>query len=51
MGLGTWLVVILLIAIIMVLPIIPVEDSVQLLGHTVLSETRHVSILELFLGN
>ncbi len=51
MSKAIWIVIILLIIIVMVLPIVPVEDSVQILGRTVMSETRHVSILELILGS
>ncbi len=50
MGLAGWIVVILLIIIIAVLPIIPKENCVNLLGQNVACISQHVSILDLILG-
>jgi hypothetical protein len=50
MSSAKWIVAILLIIIIMVLPIIPKENCVQLLGYNVACTTQHVSIIELIFG-
>jgi hypothetical protein len=50
MSSAKWIVVILLIVIIMVLPIIPKENCVQVLGYKVACTTEHVSIAQLIFG-
>jgi hypothetical protein len=50
MNYATWIVVILLIVIIMVLPIIPKENCIQVLGQNVACTTEHVSIIQLIFG-
>ena len=50
MNSAAWIVVILLIVIIMVLPIIPKENCVTVLGQNVACTTQHVSIVQLIFG-
>ncbi len=50
MNSAVWIIVILLIVIIMVLPIIPKENCVQVLGQNVVCTTQHVSIAQLIFG-
>jgi hypothetical protein len=50
MNSAMWIVVILLIIIIMVLPIIPKENCVQVLGQNLACTTQHVSIVQLIFG-
>jgi hypothetical protein len=50
MNSAVWIIVILLIVIIMVLPIIPKENCVQVLGQNVACTTQHVSIAQLIFG-
>lgn len=50
MNSAAWIIVILLLVIIMVLPIIPVENCAKLLGYNVACVTQHVSIAQLIFG-
>ena len=50
MNSAMWIVIILLIVIIMVLPIIPKENCVEVLGQNVACTTEHVSIVQLIFG-
>jgi hypothetical protein len=45
-----WIVIILLIIIIAVLPIVPKENCLNLLGQNVTCVTEHVSIVQLIFG-
>ncbi len=47
---AAWIIIILLIIIIIVLPIIPKENCVQVLGQNVVCTTQHVSIAQLIFG-
>ncbi len=49
-NIGVWMFVILLVIIITVLPIIPKENCIQILGHNVSCTTQHVSIIQLILN-
>ncbi len=50
MNSATWIIIILLVVIIMILPIIPKENCVQVLGQNVVCTTQHVSIAQLIFG-
>ena len=50
MSTAAWIVIILLIIIVMVLPIVPKENCVNLLGQNVACVTEHVSIIQLIFG-
>jgi hypothetical protein len=50
MSTAAWIIILLLIVIIMVLPIIPKENCVQVMGYNVVCNAQHVSIAQLILG-
>jgi hypothetical protein len=50
MSTAAWIAIILLIIIVMVLPIVPKENCVNLLGQNVACVTEHVSIIQLIFG-
>ena len=50
MNTAAWIVIILLILIIIVLPIIPRENCISVLGQNIACTTKHISIADLILG-